>query len=174
MNNYFFDDSLSFLASNYPDYFKIEQVDMRMNDHKLISYLKLIFPDIVDLTHTKSKHDFLLPERKDGGEIKVRRRDYEDTYGIDQSKYNYLMDNNFSYYVVWSPGKRTLKDIKTGNYNPRLYMWNLRQVEEPEWLLRLSPTSTDYSYAYHEQEKDKYHGKLNISEALDLSYLLYH
>jgi len=164
---------LDYLRTYYPDYLQNRTPDMDMNDHKIVQILKSLFPDIVDLTYTKSKHDFYLSDSGDGGEIKVRRRHYEDSYGIDKPKYDYLVENNFSYYIVWSPGQRTYKDIVNKIYNPKLFLWDLRELDQPEWILRPSPTTTDFKTLYYTQEEDKYHGKLKVSDAWDISHLLY-
>jgi hypothetical protein len=151
--------------------FHFVQPEMNMRDTILVQkYLKQLYPDIVDLTPTKSIHDFELPSENSGGEIKVRRKHYYDKWGLDKPKYDYLLKNNYKYYVIWSPGPRYGMKGYNKKDRPELWWWDLTKHPEPEWIKTKSEATTFFG---NHEEIPKMVGMLDIQYATDLTYLLY-
>jgi hypothetical protein len=139
----------------------------RMDEDTCLVFLKQFFPDIYKIQHVNYPNDtyptdFRIP--KFNIEIDHKEREgalwegWEIGYGITQKKWNNMF--------------RVCDEPYYLNSTPiGLFIWNLKLIGEPEWVMRRGPKTTRIKNGSTEWD-DRYVGYLPFEKSNDLTYLL--
>lgn len=115
----------------------------KLKESDLFDLLKKLIPDLEKTDQFNAVDAFSL-NRKKFYEFKCRRTDYVDLL-IEKIKFDSLKTKGKVYYI---------------NSTPRgIYSFNILKIQEPIWLVRLMPKTTDFE---HNHKVDKVVGYLNI------------
>ena len=121
---------------------KIEYLT-NLKESDLFDLLKKLIPDLQKTDQFNSVDAFSLNRQK-LYEFKCRRSDYVDLL-IEKIKFDSLKTRGKVYYI---------------NSTPRgIYSFNISKIQEPIWLVRLMPKTTDFE---RNDKVDKVVGYLNI------------
>lgn len=125
-----------------------------INENQLLALLNKRYPNIMKIEDEFSKIDCFDETTNTHYELKCRREHYETMY-IEKDKYDALVEKKNAYYVTSTP--------------KGIYMFNIKDVEEPVWRTKYLPHTTDFN---KNEWIEKEIGELRIKHRYELTQLL--
>lgn len=129
---------------------------MKLKDFYILLKNEFI-PDLEKGGNSTDSSFYFSEKRGARYELKVRKAKY-DTYIIEKEKYDELMNSDGRVYFI--------------NHTPKgIYSWNLRKINEPDWIIELHPITTnipDTTGIVSGRKAWKEVGYLFISDAIKL------